>query len=99
MRRVLLASLALACLTGHVEAAGFAIGHAGSFNTPLLQAPVNTAKPTISGTLAVGQTLTANNGNWIGAAPITHTYLWRHIGQPASLGTNILAAPSMDWGH
>ena len=88
MRRVLLASLALACLTGHVEAAGFAIGHAGSFNTPLLQAPVNTVKPTISGTLAVAQTLTANNGNWIGAAPITHTYLWRHIDQSASLGTN-----------
>ena len=37
------------------EAAGFAIGHAGSFNTPLLQAPVKLPPPSLqsAGTLAV----------------------------------------------
>jgi hypothetical protein len=39
-------------------------------------APANTVAPTISGTPAQGQTLTANNGTWTGASPITYTYSW-----------------------
>ena len=39
--------------------------------------PRNTGAPTISGTPQVGQTLTANNGSWVGAQPITFTYHWR----------------------
>lgn len=37
----------------------------------------NTAPPSISGTLQVGQTLTANTGSWVGQKPITFTYQWR----------------------
>jgi hypothetical protein len=39
--------------------------------------PVNTAKPSIGGTLAVGQTLTADEGEWASIAPpLSFTYQW-----------------------
>jgi hypothetical protein len=40
-------------------------------------APVATAPASITGTPANGQTLTAVNGTWTGAPPITYTYAWQ----------------------
>jgi hypothetical protein len=40
-------------------------------------APQNTALPQITGTTAVGSTLTATNGTWSGSTPITYTYAWQ----------------------
>ncbi len=37
-------------------------------------APVNKSRPTISGTAAVGETLTANSGTWTGAVSFTHQW-------------------------
>src|SRR5438034_4536529 len=39
--------------------------------------PRNTTPPSITGTPQVGQTLTANNGTWVGQQPFTYTYRWR----------------------
>jgi hypothetical protein len=38
--------------------------------------PANTAEPSISGTAAVGQPLSANRGTWSGDAPITYSFQW-----------------------
>jgi hypothetical protein len=40
-------------------------------------APTNSSLPTISGTVAVGSTVTANPGTWSGSTPITYQYQWR----------------------
>ena len=38
--------------------------------------PVNTTEPSISGTAAVGQRLTANRGEWTGNTPMTFSFQW-----------------------
>jgi hypothetical protein len=40
-------------------------------------APVATTPPSITGTPANGQTLTAVNGTWTGATPITYAFAWQ----------------------
>jgi len=39
--------------------------------------PKNTALPTISGTLKIGQLLSVTNGTWTGSEPIAYTYQWQ----------------------
>jgi hypothetical protein len=39
--------------------------------------PLNTSRPTISGTPMEGQTLTATAGTWSGPGPISFEYMWR----------------------
>jgi hypothetical protein len=39
--------------------------------------PANTAAPSLSGSPAAGSTLTAQNGSWNGAQPITFSYQWQ----------------------
>lgn len=47
--------------------------------------PVNTSPPSISGSTAVGSTLTVTPGTWTGSPAPTLTYLWTHgDGSPAA---------------
>lgn len=48
----------------------------GATGVVTVSAPVNTVKPTVSGTAKQGQTLTGTTGTWTGAAPITYTFQW-----------------------
>jgi hypothetical protein len=50
--------------------------------------PGNVTAPSISGTPAQGQTLTATNGTWGGSTPITYAYEWRRCD---AAGANCLA--------
>lgn len=57
-----------------------------SGSKPPLPAPVNTVVPAITGTLRLGQVLTASTGTWSGAS-ITYTYQWMRDGQDISGAT------------
>ena len=68
--------------------------------TPPAQAPANTAVPSISGSPAVGQTLTCNPGTWTGAPSPTLSFQWLRDGQAitgeSGATYNVVAA---DAGH
>jgi hypothetical protein len=63
--------------------AGVAIGSTGALSSGAARAetqatpPQNTSLPSISGTAAVGQTLSATSGSWSGDTPITFSYQWQ----------------------
>ena len=46
--------------------------------------PVNTQLPQITGTLAVGQTVTLSNGTWTGTPPINFNYQWLRCSSSSS---------------
>jgi hypothetical protein len=70
-------------LAGGIAAAVLLLSPAG--NARLKVAPTNTGQPAITGTAAVGQTLTASNGTWTGS-PTSFTYQW--VRCPASGGAS-----------
>jgi hypothetical protein len=59
-------------------------------------APVNTAKPTISGTPRVGEELTASNGTWSGGVT-SFTYQWQRC-TSSSTCTNVDGATARTYG-
>src|SRR4051812_23152509 len=65
--------LAVAVASSALTALGGAAGIGASTSA---SAPQNTSKPTVSGTPAAGQTLTASPGSWSGTTPISYAYQW-----------------------
>ncbi len=62
--------------------------------------PSNTGLPVVSGTPAVGATLSASPGSWSGDMPQTYAYQWMRDGQPidgATSSTYVVSA--VDQGH
>ncbi len=59
-------------------------GSATAYSAPtsaiLAILPLNTLKPSIKGTLQIGQTLEALTGTWTGSAPISYTFQWQTCG-------------------
>lgn len=69
----------------------------GGGSTPT--APVNTSLPTVTGTPAVGQTLTCTNGSWSGS-PTSYSYGWNRNGNSiAGQTTNTYTVQSGDAGQ
>ena len=65
-----------ACVVLTVGAVLVAVIASGAARAQAQSAPANTAPPTISGTGAVGATLTASSGGWSGSPTPTFTYQW-----------------------
>jgi hypothetical protein len=60
-------------------------------------APKNTSPPTISGTLKVGQELTANDGTWSGN-PTGYTYQWHRCDADIASCTSVIGATGKTYG-
>lgn len=60
-------------------------------------APNNTSPPTITGTAKVGQTLTANEGDWSGN-PTGYTYQWQRCDADVVLCSNVVGATGKSYG-
>jgi hypothetical protein len=74
LQRTALTAILIAALS---IAIGAIFGAAQSGSAAGGTAPKNTAEPSISGTAKVGQTLTADPGQWTGTTPINYAYQWR----------------------
>lgn len=59
--------------------------------------PVNTDKPSISGTAVVGSRLQANRGTWTGDDPITYSFVWLRCNQQGQNCSEIQGANDADY--
>ncbi|HEX8066223.1 MAG TPA: hypothetical protein VF520_06835 [Thermoleophilaceae bacterium] len=74
------------------NSAGSASATSAQTGTVAATPPVNTALPTISGTLQDGQTLTATTGTWTGTPTITYTYQWRRCNSSGASCSDVSGA-------
>jgi hypothetical protein len=82
---------------GVALAALIVVGAAGAVGSRSTVAPTNSSLPTISGTAAVGSTVTANPGTWTGSTPITYQYQWQVCGTDGSACHAIPGATSQTY--
>jgi hypothetical protein len=82
-----------------VPALALGIAEEGPIVAPKTLAPVNTAPPTLTGTPALGQTLTCSTGTWANS-PTSFSYAWLRSGVPiAGQTTNKYVVQAADEGH
>ncbi len=82
-----------------VPALALGISEGGPIIPPKAQAPVNTAAPTLTGTPALGQTLTCSTGTWANN-PTSFSYTWLRSGVPiAGQTASKYVVQAADQGH
>jgi hypothetical protein len=84
-------------LLGVAIAALVVVGAAGAVVSRSTVVPTNSSLPTISGTAAVGSTVTANPGTWSGSAPITYQYQWLICGSDGTACRSIPGATTQTY--
>jgi len=83
---------------------GIRVGPLGGVYTTLAapvagDPPVNTVPPDVTGLAQVGETLTCDDGVWIGALPMTFAYAW-YVGiNPTGVTTNTYVVQGGDVGQ
>ena len=82
-----------------VPALALGIAEGGPITAPAAQAPVNTAAPTLTGTPALGQTLSCSTGTWANN-PTSFSYAWLRSGVPiAGQTAGKYVVQAADQGH
>jgi hypothetical protein len=93
------AILIMIALLGMMLAPPLAAAIVGPIKAPAALAPVNTAAPTLTGTPALGQTLTCTTGTWANA-PTSFSYTWLRSGVPiAGQAGSTYVVQAADQGH
>jgi hypothetical protein len=82
--RLLATSLVLVSVVWTAAATGASAAPSG--------APVNTSPPAISGVARAGSTLTASQGGWSGAAPMSFRYRWQRCQDGGAVCTDVPGA-------
>jgi hypothetical protein len=96
---VLGATLVAIVLFGLMLAPGLASAIVGTSTVKAAPAPVNTVAPSLTGTPALGQTLTCSTGTWANN-PTSFSYAWLRSGVPiAGQAGNKYVVQAADEGH
>jgi hypothetical protein len=87
----------LRLLAAAAVAALLTVATAGAVSSRSAVAPSNNSLPSISGTMSVGSTATANPGTWSGSTPISFQYQWRICGADGGACRDIGGATSQTY--
>jgi hypothetical protein len=88
----------LACEVTARNSAGASVAISQAVSVP--SAPANTGLPQITGSPAVGQSLSCSNGSWLGSSPITYTRQWSRDSETITGATSVqYTVQGADEGH
>jgi hypothetical protein len=84
-------------VTAHNSAGSAAASSAATAVVAGATPPANSTAPAITGSVAVGWTLTVSNGTWSGTNPITYTYQWRRCDTNGASCVDVSGAKSQTY--